>query len=120
MNLRRGLLGVVGVLSALGGLVLIGIGIITRQERAVTAGRRRFRGSAFERRWIPDQAERERHAEIVAERLELQEPDGHADLAAAATHLGVTVATVRRRVKRGDLEGVYAHDRLIGVILPVE
>ncbi|HEX6654575.1 MAG TPA: hypothetical protein VF153_00015 [Candidatus Limnocylindria bacterium] len=116
---RGWLLGGLGLLSAVGGLVLVGIGIITRQERAVTAGRRRFRGSAFERRWIPDQAERQRHAEIVAERLELSE-DGQVDLASAAERLGVTVATVRRRVKRGQLEGVYAEKRLVGVVLPVE
>lgn len=117
---RRGwLVAIGGLLSAVGGLVLVGIGIITRQERAVSAGKRRFHGSAFERRWIPDHRERQRHAEIVSERLELSE-DGYLDLAAAAERLGVTVATVRRRVKRGELEGVFAEKRLVGVVLPVE
>jgi len=117
---RRGwLYGALGLLSALGGLLLAGIGIITRQERAVSAGKRRFHGSAFERRWIPDHTERQRHAEIVAERLDLS-GDGQHDLATAAERLGVSVATVRRRVKRGDLEGVYADERLVGVVLPIE
>jgi hypothetical protein len=117
---RRGwLYGALGLLSAFGGLVLAGIGIITRQERAVSAGKRRFRGSAFERRWIPDHSERERHAEIVAERLDLSE-DGHDDLATAAERLGVSVTTVRRRVKRGELQGVYTDERLVGVVLPPE
>ena len=117
---RRGLLvAVASLVSALGGLVLVGIGIITRQERAVSAGKRRFHGSAFERRWIPDHAERQRHAEVVAERLELAD-DGHLDLPTAAERLGVTVATVRRRVKRGELEGVFAEQRLVGVVLPGE
>ena len=117
---RRGLLvGGLGLLSALGGLVLIAIGIITRQERAIAAGKRRFHGSAFERRWITDQDERQRHAEIVADRLELH-GDGSVDLPSAAAQLGITVSTVRRRVKRGELEGVYVEDRLVGVVLPVE
>jgi hypothetical protein len=120
MNVRQGLMGLLGVLSALGGVVLIGIGIITRQERAIAAGKRRFRGSAFERRWIPDLAERQHHAEIVAERLELSDQDGQVALGAAAERLGVTVATVRRRVKRGQLRGVYDAERLVGVILPSE
>lgn len=120
MNIRRGLMGVLGLGSALGGLLLIGIGIITRQERAMTAGRRQFRGFAFERRWIADPEERDRHAEIVAERLDLPEPGGHLELAAAAARLGVTVETVRRRVKRGQLEGVYQEQRLVGVVLPSE
>jgi hypothetical protein len=117
---RRGLLvGALGLLSALGGLVLIGIGVITRQERAVAAGKRRFRGSAFERRWIPDGAERQQHAAIVADRLELPE-NGSVDLPSAAARLGVTVGTVRRRVRRGELEGVYVEKRLVGVVLPAE
>ncbi|HET7581650.1 MAG TPA: hypothetical protein VFL75_02715 [Candidatus Limnocylindria bacterium] len=122
MNVRRLLLGLAGLVSALAGLVLVGIGIITRQERAVSAGKRRFHGSAFERRWIPDPDERERHAEIVADRLELAEPesDGHVALAAAANRLGISVTTVRRRIKRGELEGVYTQERLVGVRLPAE
>jgi DNA invertase Pin-like site-specific DNA recombinase len=116
------LLGLAGLVSALAGLVLVGIGIITRQERAVSAGKRRFHGSAFERRWIPDPDERERHAEIVADRLELAEPesDGHVALAAAANRLGISVTTVRRRITRGELEGVYTQERLVGVRLPAE
>jgi len=122
VNVRRLLLGLAGLVSALAGLVLVGIGIITRQERAVSAGKRRFHGSAFERRWIPDPDERERHAEIVADRLDLAEPesDGHVALAAAANRLGISVSTVRRRIKRGELEGVYAQERLVGVRLPAE
>jgi hypothetical protein len=119
VSVRRGLLGVVGLVSALGGLLLIGIGVITRQERAVTAGKRRFHGFAFERRWITDPEERQRHEELVAERLQLPQ-DRHVDLPSAAQRLGVTVGTVRRRVKRGELEGVYTEERLVGVILPVE
>jgi len=117
---RRGVLALaLGVLSAVAGLVLIGIGIITRQERAVSAGRRRFHGHAFERRWIPDPVERANHAEIVAERLDL-DPSGHLGLDAAAARLGVTVTTVRRRVRAGKLAGVYREERLVGVVLPIE
>jgi hypothetical protein len=117
---RRGLLvGGLGLLSAVGGLLLIGIGIITRQERAVAAGRRRFHGSAFERRWIPDPAERQHHSDVVAERLDLP-ADAHVDLTTAASRLGVSVTTIRRRVKRGELQGVYAKERLVGVVLPSE
>jgi hypothetical protein len=117
---RGPLMATLGVLSAVGGLVLIGIGIITRQERAVAAGRRRFHGHAFERRWIPDQQERAHHAEIVAQRLEIDRETGQLDLAAAAARLGVTVATVRRRVRSGKLEGVYQGERLVGVFMPSE
>ena len=76
---------------------------------------------AFERRWIPDDAERERHAEIVADRLELNtRQPGEVSLADAATQLGVTVGTIRRRVKRGELKAVYRNERLAGVILDAE
>ena len=109
-----------GLLSAGVGLVLIGIGVITRQERAVSAGRRRFHGSAFERRWISDQAERVRHEKIVADRLDLDDGDGHLELADAAHRLGISVSTVRRRVRSGKLEGVYQDQRLVGVVLPGE
>jgi hypothetical protein len=57
--------------SAVAGLFLIAAGIIARQERTVAAGKRRFHGFAFERRWIDDAEERERHAAVVAERLDL-------------------------------------------------
>jgi hypothetical protein len=121
MRERRTLLAiVVGALSAAGGLALIGIGIITRQKRAVAAGRRRFHGQAFERRWIPDLDERERHAEIVAERLQIDEAAGQLDLASAAARLGVSIATVRRRVRAGKVQGVYQGERLVGVVLPGE
>jgi hypothetical protein len=121
MSGRRSLLAVVaGAVSAAVGMVLIGIGVITRQERAVSAGRRRFRGRAFDRRWISDPVERERHAEVVADRLSLPLPAGQLDLPDAAERLGISVATIRRRVRNGKLEGVYRGKRLVGVVLPSE
>jgi hypothetical protein len=115
---RRILIGVAGAVSGVIGAVLVAIGVITRSDRTVAAGKRRFHGHAFERRWISNPKERERHAEVVAERLELDtvEP-GEVTLAEAAEQLGVTVATVRRRVKLGKLQGVYRNGRLAGVII---
>jgi hypothetical protein len=122
MSLPRRFAVVVGsALSAALGAVLIGIGVVGRQDRTVAAGKRRFHGRAFERRWIPDLDERARHAEVVAERLELdmREP-GEVPLAEAAERLGVTVGTVRRRAKRGQLQGAYRKGRLAGIILDAE
>ncbi len=118
---RRFLVFVVSIGSVLIGAMLVAIGWITRSDRTAAAGKRRFHGHAFERRWIPDDAERERHAEIVADRLELNtRQPGEVSLADAATQLGVTVGTIRRRVKRGELKAVYRNERLAGVILDAE
>jgi excisionase family DNA binding protein len=118
---RRLLLAVFSLASAATGAVLIAVGIVSRSDRTVAAGKRRFHGRAFERRWIPNPAERQRHAEIVADRLELDtRQPGELSLAEAAERLGVTVGTVRRRAKRGKLEGAYRNGRLTGVILDAE
>ena len=115
---RRIAIGVVSALSAVVGAVLIAVGFISRHDRTVAAGKRRFHGRAFERRWINDPSERKRHAEIVAERLDLDTTQsGEVSLADAAERLGVTVGTVRRRAKRGQLQGAYRNGRLTGVIL---
>jgi hypothetical protein len=125
----RGLLvGLLSLGSALLGVFLVAVGVITRQERAVAAGKRRFHGYAFERRWISDLDEREWHAATVALRLDLDPTDHDAadggeaagsavSVAEAAGQLGISAATVRRRAKRGDIKGVYANGRLTGVIL---
>ena len=108
----------VSVVSLVVGAFLIAVGVITRQERAVSAGKRRFHGFAFERRWIGDAAERERHAGTVASRLDLDVgPHGEMTISQAAERLGVSVSTVRRRVRRGELDGVHRDGRLTGVIL---
>ncbi len=62
-------LGLASLVSLVTGAILLAIASITRQQRTVAAGKRRFHGQAFERRWIPDDADRQRHAEVVAERL---------------------------------------------------
>jgi excisionase family DNA binding protein len=118
-SLRRGLvLGAVSAVSLVSGAALIAIGAITRQQRAVAAGKRRFHGHGFERRWISDQQERERHAVIVADRLDLDvELPGAVSVADAAERLGVSVSTVRRRAKSGQLKGAYRGGRLTGVVL---
>ena len=110
------------MLSAVVGAVLIAVGVISKRDRTVAAGKRRFHGHAFERRWIPDPDERKRHATIVAERLELDTSQpGEVTLAEAAERLGVSVGTVRRRAKRGQLEAAYHQNgRLRGVILDAE
>ena len=56
----------------------------------------------------------------MAQRLEIDRETGQLDLAAAAARLGVTVATVRRRVRSGKLEGVYQGERLVGIFMPSE
>lgn len=122
IRLGRGLLlGVVSAGSLAGGGVLIAIGAIARQKRIVAAGKRRFHGQAFERRWISEPEERERHASIVAERLDLDavQPGG-VSVAEAAERLGVSVSTVRRRAKSGQLTGAYRDGRLTGVILEAD
>jgi excisionase family DNA binding protein len=118
-SLRRGLvLGAVSAISLVSGAALIAIGVITRQQRAVAAGKRRFHGNGFERRWISDPQERERHAVIVADRLDLDvELPGAVSVADAAERLGVSVSTVRRRAKSGQLKGAYRGGRLTGVVL---
>jgi len=111
-------LAIVGGLSAALGAALIAIGVVSHHDRTVAAGKRRFHGRGLDRRWISDPQERERHADIVAERLELDtRQPGEVSLAEAAERLGVTIGTVRRRAKRGQLRGAYRNDRLIGVIL---
>ena len=118
-GLRRGLvLGAVSAVSLVSGAALIAIGVITRQQRAVGAGKRRFHGQGFERRWISDQDERARHAVIVADRLDLDvELPGAISVAEAAQRLGVSVSTVRRRAKSGQLKGAYRGGKLTGVVL---
>jgi excisionase family DNA binding protein len=112
---------VLGAVSLAAGAVLIAIGSITRQRHMVAAGRRRFSGTALERRWISDLQERERHAAVVAERLDLEaSPVGPIPVAEAAERLGVSASTVRRRAKRGQLQGVYRAGRLTGVILEAD
>lgn len=120
--LRRGLLlGVVSAGSLVGGVVLIATGAIIRQQRMVAAGKRRFHGFAFERRWISDPKERVRHTAVVAQRLDLDvEQPGQVSVAEAATRLGVSASTVRRRAKSGQLKGAYRHGRLTGVILEAD
>jgi excisionase family DNA binding protein len=115
---RSLLLGAASVGSLVAGVVLITLGRITRQEQAVAAGKRRFHGFAFERRWISDPDERTRHAEIVAERLDEEAKQaGEVTVAQAAERLGVSVSTVRRRARSGQLKGAYRGERLTGVIL---
>ena len=117
----RIVLAIVGGLSAVLGAVLIAIGLVSRHDRTVAAGKRHFHGRGIDRRWISDPRERERHANIVAERLELDaRQPGEVSLAEAAERLGVTIGTVRRRAKRGQLTGAYRNERLTGVILDAE
>jgi excisionase family DNA binding protein len=115
------ILGAVSGLSLIGGTVLIAVGVITRQRRIADAGKRSFHGHAFERRWIPDQDERVRHADIVADRLDIDvEPPGTVSVAEAAERLGISVSTVRRHAKSGRLKGAYRAGRLTGVILDAD
>ena len=62
-------LGVASLVSLVTGAIMLAVGSVFRQRRTVAAGKRRFHGKAFERRWIPDDAERQVHADVVAERL---------------------------------------------------
>ncbi len=115
-------LGVASLISLVTGGILLAIGSVLRQRRTVVAGKRRFHGKAFERRWIPDDAERQLHADVVAERLsESQPPQGSVvRVAEAAKRLGVSVSTVRRRVQRGELQAVMRDGRMTGVILEAD
>jgi hypothetical protein len=118
---RKLLVGALGVGSALLGVMLVAIGSVIRSDRTVAAGKRRYHGHAFERRWIRDADQRERHAEAVADRLELDtRQPGEVSLSDAADRLGVTIGTVRRRAKRGKLQAAYRDGRLTGVILDAE
>jgi excisionase family DNA binding protein len=121
-RLGRGLrLGILSAGSLLGGAVLIAAGAIIRQRRMVAAGKRRFHGFAFERRWISDPKERVRHTAVVAQRLDLEvQQPGQLSVAEAANRLGVSVSTVRRRAKSGQLKGAYRRGRLTGVILEAD
>ena len=114
-------LGVLGALSAALGAILIAVGVVSRHDRTMAAGKRRFHGRGLDRRWIADPDERERHDSIVAERLDLdmREP-GEVGLAEAAERLGVSVGTIRRRAKRGQLKAAHRNGRLTGVILEAE
>lgn len=117
---RVGLAGV-SVASLVTGAILLAIGSVLRQQRTVAAGKRRFHGNAFERRWIPDDAERVQHAAVVAERLGISAGARPVvRVADAAQRLGVSVSTVRRRVKRGELEAVFQNGRMTGIILEAE
>jgi len=114
-------LGLASLVSLLTGAILLAIASVTRQQRTVAAGKRRFHGQAFERRWIPDDGERQRHAEVVAERLAQSPSDGPVlRVAEAAKRLGVSVSTVRRRAQRGELQAVMQDGRLTGVILEAD
>lgn len=106
------------LVSLVAGAILLALGSVLRQQRTVAAGKRRFHGQAFERRWIPDDAERKRHAAVVAERLDLALPESPVvRVAEAAERLGVSASTVRRRVQRGELQAVFQNGRMTGVIL---
>ena len=114
-------LGLASLVSLVTGAILLAIASITRQQRTVAAGKRRFHGQAFERRWIPDDVERQQHAELVAERLNPPPPPGPVvRLVEAAERLGVSVSTVRRRVQRGELQAVMQDGRMTGVILEAD
>ena len=113
--------GIASLVSLVTGAVLLAIGSVLRQQRTVAAGKRRYHGMAFERRWIPDDAERQEHAAIVAERLQPERSDGPVlRLAEAAERLGVSVSTVRRRIQRGELRAVVQDGRTTGVILEAD
>jgi excisionase family DNA binding protein len=114
-------LGLASLVSLVTGAILLAIASITRQQRTVAAGKRRFHGQAFERRWIPDDRERQLHAEVVAERLGQSPADGPVlRVTEAAERLGVSVSTVRRRAQRGELQAVMQDGRLTGVILEAD
>jgi excisionase family DNA binding protein len=113
--------GIVSLLSLVTGAILLAIGSVLRQQRTVAAGKRRYHGKAFERRWIPDDVERQEHAAIVVERLHPAQPDGPVvRLTEAAERLGVSVSTIRRRIQRGELQAVIRDGRTAGVILEAD
>ena len=113
--------GIASLVSLVTGAILLAIGSVLRQQRTVAAGKRRYHGMAFERRWIPDDVERQEHAAIVAQRLKPAQPDGPVvRVAEAAERLGVSVSTVRRRIQRGELRAVVQDGRTTGVILEAD
>lgn len=113
--------GLASLLSLVTGAILLAVGSIFRQRRTMAEGKRRFHGKAFERRWISDDDERQRHAEVVAERLNLEPPASPVlRVPEAAERLGVSVSTVRRRIHRGELQGVFTDGRMTGVILEAD
>ncbi len=113
--------GIASLVSLVTGAILLAIGSVLRQQRTAAEGKRRFHGKAFERRWIPDDEERQRHAEVVAERLNPEPPAAPVlRVAEAAERLGVSVSTVRRRIQRGELQGVFTDGRMTGVILEAD
>jgi excisionase family DNA binding protein len=116
---RRGIVaGLLSVGSRITGALLMLVGRVVRRDGIVAAGKRRFHGAGFERRWISDQDERQLHAAIVTRRLGIDAADeGIVTVAEAARTLGVSVSTVRRRVQRGELKGAYSGGRLTGIVL---
>jgi excisionase family DNA binding protein len=110
------------IASLLTGAILLAIGWVLRQPRRVAAGQRQIHSHARERRWIPNDAERERHAEVVAERLGIAAAARPEEIrvAEAAARLGVSASTVRRRVQRGELVGVFQNGRMTGVVLEAD
>ena len=113
--------GLASLVSLVTGAILLAIGSAFRQQRTAAAGKRRFHGQAFERRWIPDDLERQRHAELVVERLNPLPPaEPVVRVAEAAERLGVSVSTVRRRIKRGELQAIFSDGHMTGVILEAD
>ena len=114
-------LAAVSLASLVTGAILLTVGSVLRQPQTVAAGRRQIHGHARERRWIPDDEERARHDAIVAERLGIS-PTARPEVrvADAAERLGVSASTVRRRVQRGELEGVFRDGRMTGVVLEAD
>jgi excisionase family DNA binding protein len=113
--------GIASLVSLVTGAILLAIGSVLRQQRTFAAGKRRYHGMAFERRWIPDDVARREHAAIVAERLQPARPDGPVvRVAEAAERLGVSVSTIRRRIQRGELRAVVQDGRTTGVILEAD
>ena len=113
--------GIASLVSLVTGAILLAIGSVLRQQRTAAEGRRRFHGKAFERRWISDDDERQRHAAVVAERLSLAPAAAPVlRVAEAAERLGVSASTVRRRIQRGELQGVFTDGRMTGVILEAD
>jgi excisionase family DNA binding protein len=108
--------------SMVTGAILLAVGSVLRQPQTVAAGKRQFHSHARERRWIPDDDERELHAAVVAERLGISavpRPE-QVRVTEAARRLGVSASTVRRRVQRGELEAVFQNGRMTGIVLEAD